>query len=282
MNENSGKKSEDAKQRIKIMSFNIKRPLLNRLTIPVKLRASGAAELISRSDADIICLQELMPQVKKYILSRLCQYEAVGLGRNKNGTGEHVDILCRRKRAEIISYSTFFINHRTLNPLKKQLFIFPRICTVADVKLKETGREVRVYNVHLDHISRSARRTELKILSEHISRDMRLKPLPTLICGDFNSKPGCVNFNCLYEMEPRFSALDRFRIDITKQKSALPQKALSILNRDGYVATTLCGLSLDHIFYTPDIHPVRMRVLRKEIAEKSLSDHYALLAEFTM
>lgn len=63
---------------------------------------------------------------------------------------------------------------------------FPRLCTWAEITLKETGKQLMIVNTHLDHILQTTRQEQVRVLIKEISK---INDRPVIIMGDFNESP---------------------------------------------------------------------------------------------
>ena len=63
---------------------------------------------------------------------------------------------------------------------------FPRLCTWAEITVKETGKKYMVINTHLDHVLNTTRKEQIKVL---ITEVKKINDRPVLIMGDFNESP---------------------------------------------------------------------------------------------
>jgi endonuclease/exonuclease/phosphatase family metal-dependent hydrolase len=66
---------------------------------------------------------------------------------------------------------------------------FHRICTWSRFRHRASGRQVIVYNTHLDHVSPESRRSAVRQILEHVHHISAQTGLPIVLAGDFNAKP---------------------------------------------------------------------------------------------
>lgn len=59
-----------------------------------------------------------------------------------------------------------------------------------EVTLKDTGRRIRVFNTHFDHICSFARNLGAQIILKYMDAYNQREPLPTILMGDLNARPG--------------------------------------------------------------------------------------------
>lgn len=65
--------------------------------------------------------------------------------------------------------------------------LFPRLATVALIKMYEDNSEFAVCNVHLDHIKEETRIAQIKVLIAELKKYIGNRPL--ILLGDFNESP---------------------------------------------------------------------------------------------
>ena len=63
---------------------------------------------------------------------------------------------------------------------------FPRLCTWAEITIKESGLKMMVVNTHLDHILSETRLKQIQVLIKEIKK---INQRPLFIMGDFNESP---------------------------------------------------------------------------------------------
>jgi len=132
---------------------------------------------------------------------KLGGYRIIGSGRSHKLLSEHSDIILREDDVEVDEFDTFWLSK---NPKKagsrRGLTVYPRICTSATLTLRQCGgQQIRVYNTHLDCISRTARLFGIATIAARIIADNKREPLPYIITGDFNAKPDSVVVRLLRE-----------------------------------------------------------------------------------
>lgn len=177
---------------IKVVSFNLRRDFGPQRKNKWETRKELAAKTICDSNADIIGVQEFLPMMRKDLKNLLKGYSIFGTGRLKGknpNNDEHSDIIIKNKQVEITRCNTFWLSNHPETPSRARLAVYPRICTVAEVKIKKSGRRLRVFNTHFDHISPFARTFGARLILDQIHRFNETDPLPTIVMGDFNAKP---------------------------------------------------------------------------------------------
>lgn len=177
----------------KIVSFNIRNVWLWRkegINCFV-FRAGLIYEKINREKPDVIAFQEIMPNHLELMRKMFPEYEFYGQYRNADYTGEGLFTAIRKEAFEMIAYETFWISptpYVSGSRFEDQSEC-PRICVVTQIRHKESGKMLRVYNIHLDHISDKARIEGIQCVLEQMERFNRNLELPSMIMGDYNALP---------------------------------------------------------------------------------------------
>jgi len=173
---------------IKVATFNLRRDFFLDFKRRWDIRSNIAADIIKKSHADIIGVQELLPIMKDDLKSKLNGYNFIGKGRCKKEMNEHSDIIVNNTKLEVTSYETFWLSRNPDIPGSRFLTaLFPRICTAATVKYN--NKYIRVYNTHLDNISPWARSYSIDLILQNIKQNNKIQKMPVIITGDFNARP---------------------------------------------------------------------------------------------
>lgn len=260
---------------IKVVSFNLRRDFGPQRKNRWETRKELAAKLIAESNAAIIGVQEFLPKMRQDFKDLLDGYSIFGLGRLKGknpNNDEHSDIIIKNDDVEIFSCDTFWLSKRPDRPSRSHLSFYPRICTVAEVKLKKSGRRMRVFNTHFDHISPLARTFGARMILEQIHRFNQYDPLPTIVMGDFNASP---NSKAVKMMRENLSGYQDVRL----------QDIYGFL--DQIIGNTYHGFKgkvkqkfkpIDYIFVSEDFEVVKASVDTTCYDGAYPSDHYPISA----
>lgn len=146
------------------------------------------AELMSHQPA-IIGMQEVLHQQLQDVKELLPpHYQFVGVGRDDGATqGEYAPIWYDSKQFDLLQQGTFWLSDTPNEPSKGWDAALPRICTWASLKHLSSGRELWVFNTHLDHQGTEARSQSTALIAEMAGRLTNQPPM--LLLGDFNSTP---------------------------------------------------------------------------------------------
>jgi len=262
-------------EEIKVVSFNLRRDFGPQRKNRWETRKELAAKVIEQSNAEIIGVQEFLPNMRKDLKELLDGYSIFGRGRlsgKKPNNDEHSDIIIKNDQAEVSRRRTFWISKKPETPSRAMFAVYPRICTVAEVKLKKSGRRLRVFNTHFDHVSPLARSFGAKLILEQIHNANQTDPLPTIVMGDFNAKP---NSKAVRMMRENLSGYQDVRLqDIYDSVEQL-------------IGNTYHGFKgkikqkfkpIDYIFVSDDFEIVNASVDTSSFDGVYPSDHYPISA----
>jgi len=131
--------------------------------------------------SDILALQEVLPRQWEDLQVLFPEHSSVGRGRDADGGGEHCVLFYRRERFELLQEDTFWLSPTPGCHSRGWDACLPRICTWARLRDRSTKQELRVWNVHLDHLGQQARVQGLKLLVGRIGASR------SILLGDFNT-----------------------------------------------------------------------------------------------
>ncbi len=240
-------------------------------------RRDACIEAVKREKPDIVCTQEMMYDSYAYFKEKLKGYAAFGFeGPEMDPYTEGYHLIAKNvifyntKRYELVGGGCYWLSDE---PLKGGSMSWnttrARHCNYVRLRDRKTNRQIRVLNVHLDHISDEARGRQMEMIVEECSQ--YAQDFPQVMCGDFNSgikdKPSLVLRKAGWkemwetvngEREYGFTA-HGFKGDKYK-----PKKVRRI----------------DFIYYHGDVKPVSSRVIDEKVYEVYPSDHYFVVSKF--
>lgn len=264
---------------IKLISFNLKRDF----GIPFKRthlwrqRKELAARVIRDSGAAIIGVQELSPSMRSDVSNLLedC-YSVLGFGRfsgcRREKDDEHSDIIVKNDDASVQLVKTFWLSKSPEKLSRAYYAMFPRICTVAEIYLNAIGRSVRVFNTHLDHVCGVARVLGVEVILEYMGRFQQERPMPTVLMGDLNCKPGSKPIAML-----RTQVMEHAGMRLQDVYSVLPEQARfnTLHNFSGKIKSG--ARQIDYIFVSEDFEILETKILTEPVDGLYPSDHYPLM-----
>ena len=154
-------------------------------------RAGMVYERINAEMPDIIAFQEVIPKSIAFLRKICPDYDFYGQFRTKNFDGEGLYTAVRRDSFDVTAYETFWLSPEPYEPGSRfvEQSECPRICVLTDIRNKKTGFRIRLFNVHLDHISEHARELGIQCVLDKALEYNNKKQVFTGILGDFNALP---------------------------------------------------------------------------------------------
>ncbi len=177
---------------IRVMSFNVRTQTPHDEKQQFIFRADFLCSTIRRLCPDMIGIQELTPFMRGLMIERLPEYAFVGGGRETDRLGESPCIAFLQKKwmAERLSTEILSLTpHIPGTTFGLDQSPCPRAFSSCDFMPVDGGTPVRVMNIHTDHVGVRARELEISQLLQFYHAQQALRPMPTLITGDFNALP---------------------------------------------------------------------------------------------
>ena len=257
---------------MRIMTFNVKANYLLDINNRWEERAHLVYDMIRKYDCDIIGLQEVTNQMEGDLKNNIKSYHYIGISRTKNFFVEHNTVLLR-KEYEVLENKTFWLSKK---PHKKGSSmwhsLFPRICTRVVCKGND-GREIVIYNTHLDCLSPVARRYGLKVILSDMYQQREKEKIPCILTGDFNAKPNSKVMRQFREEAFKLNGL-RAAQDISPD---IYQKATM-----GHFKGKDRGQHIDYIFASEEFEINNIEIIKYNKDGKYPSDHYPVMAELKL
>jgi endonuclease/exonuclease/phosphatase family metal-dependent hydrolase len=174
-------------QPINIISYNIR---LNTNSDGVNAwpnRKDNVKALVKFYDADILCVQEALPEQFDY-LSEGTDFDVVGVGRDDGKRkGEFSAVYFNKNRFTKKDGGTFWLSTTPDVPSKGWDAALNRVCSWVRLYDKFNKKEFLVFNTHYDHVGVQARIESAKLLKQKIQE---IAPkLPVVFTGDLNVTP---------------------------------------------------------------------------------------------
>ena len=201
--ENFGNKADntiviefDKTNDLKVMTFNIRRDNLKGGKNNWQYRRDAIVEMIADVKPDIICMQEVMPHMAKFLKAKLSKYyDCCGVECFTNGEitkswcvlGEGLLTMYRKDRFKLCSKEVIkLFDGRKINL---------RRAYVTYLKDVYTHRNMDVINTHFCHKSEDARTLSFCKLRDWYNDNGHI--YETFFCGDFNSTYGAPFFETI-------------------------------------------------------------------------------------
>lgn len=167
---------------LKIMTFNLRRDANGDGIHNWQYRREYVIQTIKEYQPDIICFQEVMPTMAKYLIHKLSRYY----------DNRGVEIFTNRE----MNKSNFIFGEGLFTMWRKDKFSFVdkkieklydgRILNLRrfmDITLRYRETEIHVLNTHFCHINKECQRKSFKKIDEYVSK----LNCDFYICGDFNA-----------------------------------------------------------------------------------------------
>jgi|GEM_PF-268327 len=260
----------------KILTFNVRRDgWFSRGVNTWPIRQQLISRVIRESGAVVVGVQELLPQMRDDVQHSLCGYSIFGLGRIGGPLGEHSDILIKDDDTEVLRHETFWLSkHPDVCATRAYYSFFPRICTVGEIRFRSTGRSVRVFNTHFDHVCAPARVLGVWTILRRLQKMQQQSPMPSIIMGDLNAGPDSAAIRL---MRDNLHGLEGVHLT-DAYASCHPGGPDPRANTYHGFGSAEGKRRLDYIFVSDGLEVVDCAVDRTSDNGRYPSDHYPLLA----
>jgi len=173
-------------EKVNIMTYNIR---LDTETDGINMwdnRKEGIVSLIKEEDVDILGIQEALPDQIDYLSNQLKDYNYIGEGRNGGNSGEYSAIYFKSERISLKEEETFWLSETPGVPSIGWDAAIKRIVTLGVFYIKNSKKELIVYNTHFDHIGKVAREKSAIMILNHITKNNYLDK-SLIVMGDLNA-----------------------------------------------------------------------------------------------
>ena len=143
-------------------------------------------------EPDLIGFQETQPPQRQWLIDNFTDFQVCGVGRDRDLLGESNVVLFRKSRFDLVFLETFWLSDTPRIPgsrFSTDQSDCPRICTCTTLRERESGKCLRHYNTHLDHVGAFAQAQGISLILNRIASDYAENPLPVVLTGDFNVTP---------------------------------------------------------------------------------------------
>ena len=170
-------------------------------------------EKIKLQKPDIIAFQEIVPESLEFLRTACPDYDFFGQFRSAEFDTEGLYTAIRKDTYDVTAFEAFWISPTPYIPGSRfpEQSECPRVCIVTDVRNRKTGERLRVFNVHLDHISDNARKLGIECVLSFMEDYHKKNPLPVVLLGDFNAAPDTIVIEACEQFGPVKL------VDLTKQ-----------------------------------------------------------------
>jgi len=179
-------------KKIKIVTFNLRTYFSEDGINNFIHRGAAILNKIKAELPHIICFQEAVAETAEFLTENLPEYQIILNRRNPDLTGEGLATAVLKSDFYILSNDFFWLSNTPRVPGSRfsEQSKCPRVTQCIIIQNKLNAELFRIYNVHLDHRSESAKILGIKCLMEYAIKQNEILPAPLFLLGDFNSLPG--------------------------------------------------------------------------------------------
>lgn len=233
-------------------------------------------KIILGAKPDIVCMQEVIPESYADMSKDLGAYASFGFSgadMDKFAAGYHGiaknPIFYLKSRYELVAAGTYWLSDRPLIAGSMSWGTArARNCSWVRLRENKSGREFRVVNVHLDHISDKARDAQIGLVVEECAQYDSL--LVQIMCGDFN---------CDYTKTPIRHILDNGWTDsYNVVHGNFGAHSFHGFKGDEYKKSK--SGRIDYIFERGPVTPTSSTIIKEHDGILFPSDHYFVLSTF--
>ena len=252
-----------------VMSFNLRYGTAHDDENAWPLRRDLVVATIAAVNPDILGVQEALRFQLDELHAALPTYAELGVGRDDGvAAGEYAAILYRRERFVVDSSGTFWLSDTpAVTGSMSWGNRIPRIATWVVLRDRETGRELAVFNTHLDHESQPARERGVALIVERIGG--LAGDVPVLVLGDFNAG----------EDNPAIEPLRVARFRDTYR--VLDPEGTGVGTFGGFRGDST-GAKIDYVFVRGPWTVVAADILRRRTGARDPSDHFPVTARLRL
>jgi endonuclease/exonuclease/phosphatase family metal-dependent hydrolase len=135
--------------------------------------------------ADLLGVQEALPEQLADLDARLPHLARFGAGRTAERSGEFCAIFYRKDRFDLLAHDTFWLSETPeVAGSKGWDAAYERVVTWGRLRDRRTGTVFYHFNTHFDHVGKQARRESARLLVTRIGEIAGHAPV--FVSGDFN------------------------------------------------------------------------------------------------
>ncbi|WP_343975658.1 endonuclease/exonuclease/phosphatase family protein [Kribbella koreensis] len=248
--------------RLRVATFNIRNSSAADGDDSWVLRREATAAAIEELAADVVGLQEVLPDQLEYLRERFAEYEIVGAGRDDGAhAGEHSVVMIRRGPWQLDSHETRWLSGAPSTPGSVGWDAdLTRIATLVRLSTID-GSRAGIVNTHYDHIGEVAQLESSKLIDRWTAAEPELH---WVVLGDLNVGPESLPLKMFLEAGWR---------------DAVPAEAGGTFH-DFTGATD--RERIDHILISKNWHVVDAEVSHHRPGGRLPSDHWPVVATLNL
>ncbi len=258
-------------QELNVMTFNIRLNTPSDSLNAWPYRKDIVASQILFHQVHVLGVQEALHQQMVDLHERLKGFKSAGGGRDDGKEkGEYSAIFYDTARLKLLKTETFWLSETPSIPGSKSWdAAITRIVTWARLRDRKSGKEFYVFNTHFDHMGREARKQSAILLLKRVKQVAG--KTPSLVMGDFNSKPDDEPIKVILDKTDPLHLLD------TKDVSIMPHYGPTG-TFNGFRPKEVDDQPIDYVFIKGKWRVKRHATLAQSWAGRFASDHFAVLA----
>ena len=261
--------SDQAGSDLRVMSFNIR----NSHARDWEARKGLVYEVIRDYAPDVLGLQEANSFHLKELSNKFPQYGQVGEGSMGGSKGQHSAILFLEERFKLTDSGSFWLSENPTQPSKSWRSAHHRICTWAELLVRETDRTLYIYNTHMDDGSREARENGARMIMEHIQGKVQITPF--VFMGDFNAPE---DSEALRIIKGNSEADQKLGIEMVDSFRVLYPDRENVGTYNGFTGQS-DGPKIDYIMVRPSMKVIEASILQTNREGRYPSDHFPVTAQ---
>ena len=252
--------TQDAGEGLRLMTFNIRYGTAGDGPNAWANRRALVADIIRRSDPDVLAIQEGLAFQLEELGDVLGDYRKLGQHREGGLEGEFSGLYVNELRVRVRDWGEFWLSP-TPDSVGSQGWdaALPRMAVWVEIEYIDGGQPIRVYGTHFDHRGEVARLESARLIARHAEDGP-----PAVVMGDLNLQEESEPLGVFFDRRYRSA----FRV-------AHPESEVGTFNgfRDASG-----GRRLDHILLDPRLEPLAAEIFDEQVNGVWPSDHFAVSA----
>ena len=172
----------------RIMTYNLRLDLASDGENAWPNRKEFLSSQVQFYSPDLMGVQEARPNQMADLKGVLKNYKTIGTGRDGVDQGEFSAIFYNANKFKVEKEHTFWLSETPEEFSKGWDAAYPRICTYGLFTSLENGKQLWVFNTHLDHKGPQAQLKGIQLILDKIAT-LNTINLPVVLMGDFNVEP---------------------------------------------------------------------------------------------
>ena len=234
-------------------------------------RKEVCANILRGHAPDIICFQEMWHEQLEDLLERLPGYGWHGIADEPAGRNPQNAVFYRKERLARVCAGSYWLSETPHVPGSRSWdSVCIRLAAWLRLEDRQTGREFRIVNTHLDHRGQTARENQARLINE----DARVYPeeYPQVLAGDMNAECD----NPAIQIFADAGWRDTWRTVNGDEDPGRTFHGFQGFEYDGSIG------KIDWIFTRGQAAAVSAAVIRDSIDGRFPSDHFYLKTELTV